>query len=270
MKGRIERCFERLRTEGRAGLITYITAGDPSLARTVDHVRALERAGVDIVELGIPFSDPLADGRSNQAAAERALRAGATFAGLLETIQGVRTTSDIPIVLYSYLNPLLAHGFEEAVRRLRAAGADGLLALDLTPEEGLEYHRILRRHGMDSIGLVTPTSTPERIRRIVRHTRGFVYCISRAGVTGARETLSDDAAVVLQRAHAATKLPCALGFGIAAPDTAAQAARMADAVVVGSALVDRLHAAEQAGGDLEPVMDWVRELARAIREAPRD
>lgn len=270
-KGRMDACFEELAREGRAGTIAYITAGDPSVARTADYVLALERAGVDLVELGIPFSDPLADGRVNQEAAERALRAGATLGGILEMIRGLRSRTRIPIVIYSYLNPLLAHGgFEENVRHVSEAGVDGLLALDLPPEEAGPMYRTMERHGIAPICLITPTSTTERIRRIVRHARGFVYCVSRAGVTGARDTLSDEADQVISRTRAETRVPLALGFGISTPDTAAHAAKLADAVVVGSALVQRLHDAEARGPrGLDDCMAWMKSLTDSVKEARR-
>lgn len=267
---RIDQCLREVRKDSRKGLIAYITAGDPSMDQTREYVFALEAAGVDMVELGIPFSDPLADGPVNQASAERALKAGATFDRLLSTIRAIRTASQIPMVLYSYLNPLLAHGFDRAVELLSQAGADGLLTLDLTPEEaiGHGYYHVLAKHGLHPICLVTPTSTDDRIRKIVRHARGFVYCISRAGVTGARAEMSHDAALVVRRTRAHTSLPIALGFGISSPATAKAAAREADAVVVGSALVQRLHEASQSANPpaaLALEMNWVRSLSEAIR-----
>lgn len=270
-KGRIEECFEELRREGRAGTIAYITAGDPSLGRTAEYVLALERAGVDLVELGVPFSDPLADGRVNQESAERALRAGATLGGVIDMVRELRARTRLPIIFYSYLNPLLAHGgFEDSVRRMSDAGVDGLLVLDLPPEEAGEADQALDRHGIAPIRLITPTSTTARIRRIVRRARGFVYCVSRAGVTGAHDRLSDEAGDVMARTRAETRLPLALGFGISTPETAAQAAKMADAVVVGSALVQRLHEAEPRGAaGLEDCMAWMHSLTDAVREARR-
>lgn len=270
-KGRIEACFEELIREGRAGTIAYITAGDPSVSRTADYVVALERAGVDLVELGVPFSDPLADGRVNQEAAERALRAGATLDQILGMIRALRGRTQIPLILYSYLNPLLAHGgFENNVRAMSEAGVDGLLALDLPPEEAGSMFRIMDRNGIAPICLITPTSTTERIRRIVRHARGFVYCVSRAGVTGARDALSDEASEVIARAREETRLPLALGFGISTPDTAAHAAKLADAVVVGSALVQRLHEAESHGtAGFKDCMAWMKSLTDSVKEARR-
>jgi tryptophan synthase alpha chain len=237
------------------------------MARTVDYVRDLERAGVDLVELGVPFSDPLADGPANQASAARALEAGMTFAGVLDTLRAIRGFSEIPLVLYSYLNPLLAHGFEDSMRRIHEVGGDGVLALDLPPEEARTAYRVMAANGIDPVCLVTPTSTDARIRRIVRHARGFVYCISRAGVTGARAELSDDAAGVLERTRRHTRRPLALGFGISSPETAAAAARLADAVVVGSALVQRLHETQADPSAYAKTIAWVRSLAQAIQES---
>ncbi|MBP7276232.1 MAG: tryptophan synthase subunit alpha [Kiritimatiellae bacterium] len=270
-KGRIDECFEELRREGRAGTVAYITAGDPTLDRTADYVLALERAGVDLVELGVPFSDPLADGPVNQESAERALRAGATPGGVIELVRGLRSRTRMPIILYSYLNPLLSHGgFEDNLRRMGEAGVDGLLVLDLPPEEARPWHRAMDRYGVAPICLVAPTTPPERIRRIIPCARGFVYCLSRAGVTGARGEWSEEAAGVLARTRAETRLPLALGFGISTPEIAAQTARLADAVVVGSALVQRLHEREPRGDEgLEDVMRWMRSITDAVREARR-
>ena len=260
---RIDALFSRLRSEGRKGFIAYLTAGDPSLADTVRIVPDLEKAGVDLVELGLAFSDPLADGQVNQASAERALAAGATLPAVLKAIRRIRARSEIPLVLYSYLNPLLARGFDATVRRLAQAGADGLLALDLPIEEAAPYHAAMRAAGLAPICLVTPTSTDGRIRAIVRAAEGFVYCVSRAGVTGARDRLATGAGQVIARARRHTRLPLALGFGISTAAQTRQAARWADAVVVGSALVERLHAAGAAPRARAAVLRWVAGLAAA-------
>ena len=262
---RIADTFARLRSGGNRAFIAYLTAGDPSVDDTVDIVLRLASAGVDVIELGLPFSDPLADGRVNAESAERALKAGTTLARVLDGVRRIRLASAVPLVLYTYLNPLLARGFEPTVRRIAAAGIDGLLILDLTPEEGGDYHAILRRAGVDPICLVTPTSTDERIRRIVRHASGFVYCISRTGVTGARRELSSDAAALLARVRRHTPLPLALGFGISTAGQTRQAAALADAVVVGSALVKRLHEAGRDPERREAVIQWAAGLARATK-----
>jgi tryptophan synthase alpha chain len=259
---RIRKMFQRLRNDGGRGFVAYLTAGDPSLPATIERVLHLADLGVDLVELGLPFSDPLADGRVNQAAAERALAAGTTLVGVLDVTRVIRAHSDIPLVLYSYLNPLLAHGFEETVRAVAAAGFDGILPLDLPPEEADAFQPSFERSGLDRICLVSPTSGESRIPRIVRRARGFVYCISRAGVTGAREQLADQAGEVLRLARRYTALPLALGFGISTPDQARVAATMADAVVVGSALVQRWHEAGVVKS--EAVDRWVKEMVEAV------
>lgn len=267
MSERLRLLFSRLRSDGRAGLITYITAGDPTLARTVEYVRELANSGVDLVELGLPFSDPLADGPVNAAAAERALRAGTTLPGVLEAVRNIRQSLEIPLVLYSYLNPLLALSFPRAMRHIAEAGIDGVLILDLPADEATPYLPHLRRVGLAPIFLVTPTTTDERMRRIARVADGFVYCVSRTGVTGVRPTLSRDARVVLRRMQRHTALPLALGFGISTPEQAATAARWADAVVVGSALVGRLHQMEHAKEPPASVWSWVRAMSDAVHTA---
>jgi tryptophan synthase alpha chain len=263
---RIVRQFAVRREQGGKALVAFITAGDPSLAATVDVVLALEEAGVDVVELGIPFSDPLADGRVNQASAGRALSAGATLPGVIDTIARIRERSQIPLMAYTYLNPILALGADRTLRRLAAAGLDGLLVLDLPVEEEGTLVDLMEKHDLDNIRLVTPTSPPERVRRIVRRASGFVYCVSRAGVTGAQQQLSADAAGVVARTRRFTSLPVALGFGIADPAQARDAARLADGVVVGSALVQRIHEAAQAGAGWTGVGRWMRTLVQAVRE----
>lgn len=266
---RIADTFARLRADGGRAFIAYLTAGDPSIEDTVNIVVRLAVSGVDIVELGVPFSDPLADGRVNAESAERALKAGATLARVLDAVRAIRCETPVPLVLYTYLNPLLARGFEPSVRRMAAAGVDGVLMLDLTPEEAGEEYAVLHRAGIDPICLVTPTSTDQRIRRIVRHARGFVYCISRTGVTGARREISADAAAVLARVRRHTPLPLALGFGISTVQQVRQAAVLADAVVVGSALVRRVYEAGKDPSRRESVLRWVTRMARATKARRR-
>ncbi len=264
---RITTVFDDLRRQGRRGFIAYLTAGDPSLADTREYVLRLADAGTDLVELGLAFSDPLADGPVNQAAAERALAAGATLDRVLETVRELRRETPIPLVLYSYLNPLLARGIGSTLRRVAEAGFDGVLALDLPPEEAAAFHADFEKAGLDRIVLVAPTSDDERIALIVRGAGGFVYCISRAGVTGAQNRMSGEAAGVLRRARRHTALPLALGFGISTPDQARQATRLADAVVVGSALVQRLNEAGPHAARRAAVFDWARRMAEAVHGA---
>ena len=266
MKTRIDQCFERLRGEGRKGFIAYITAGDPSLKETVDIVRRLEEAGADIVELGVPFSDPLADGRVNQDAATRALAAGATWGGLLECVERIRRRSQIPLILYSYLNPLIARGFERTASEAQTAGADGFLVVDLPSEEMAPYARTLRRHRLDNICLVTLTSPTARIRKIVEQASGFVYCVSREGVTGMQKQLAPSALTLIRRTRRLTDLPIALGFGISTPDQARAAAVEADAVVVGSAIVHRFATAPRTAAGRATAAKWTGGLVHAVKE----
>ena len=266
MKTRIDQCFERLREQGQKGFIAYITAGDPSLKQTVEVVLRLEEAGADIVELGVPFSDPLADGRVNQDAATRALAAGATWAGLLECVKRIRRRSQIPLILYSYLNPLISRGFETTARQAAAAGTDGFLVVDLPAEEMAPYARTLRRHGLNNICLVTPTSPSARIRNIVGHASGFVYCVSREGVTGMQKQLAPSALTLIRRTRRCTKLPIALGFGISTPVQARAAAAEADAVVVGSAIVSRFANAPRTASGRAAAAKWTGRLVRAVKE----
>ena len=265
MATRIEHCFVRLRAQGQKGFIAYITAGDPSLRATQDIVLRLEDAGVDLVELGIPFSDPLADGKVIQLASARALAAGTTLARLLEAVAALRRRTEIPLLLFSYLNPLLAHGFGATARRAARAGADGFLVLDLPVEEAADGIRDMERHGLNHVGLVTPTTPPARIRRIVRASTGFVYCVSREGVTGVRDRLERGALELVRLTRRFTRLPVALGFGIATPDKTRAAARSADAVVVGSAIVDRFHAAPRSAAGRAAAARWVRTLVRSVK-----
>lgn len=223
--------------DGRKAFIAFVTAGDPSLERTVEIALELERGGVDVLELGVPFSDPLADGPVIQRASERALRGATTLTGVLDCARRIRERSALPIVLFSYLNPLLRHGLERLARDARAAGVDGVLVTDLPPEEADEWLAIARAAELDTIFLASPTSPDERLRRIAEASRGFVYAISRTGVTGEREALSSDAKPLLGRLRALTREPVALGFGISTAEQVRAAAALADGVVVGSAIV---------------------------------
>ena len=234
---RIDAAFRRLRKERRAGFIAYLTAGDPSPAMTVPLVRALEANGADIVELGVPFSDPLADGVVNQRAAERALRRGTTLGGVLGLVRRIRERSEIPIVLFTYLNPVHAYGFDRFAADAARAGVDGALFLDLPPEEARGCAAALAARGVRRIVLIAPTTPPERARRIARQARGFVYCVSRTGVTGEGGALDPGLAARVRALKRAACAPVAVGFGISTPAQVAATARAADAVVVGSALV---------------------------------
>lgn len=262
---RIERTFATLRRRGQKGLIAYIMAGDPSLQDTFEIALGLEEAGVDILELGVPFSDPLADGRVNQDAAARALASGTTLERVLELVVRVRASSDLPIVLFSYFNPLFACGLNLAVRRSAAAGVDGVLVVDLPPEEAGDFGEALRAYRLNHICLVAPTTPERRIARVVKDASGFVYCVSREGVTGMRERLAAGARELVLRTRRFTSLPIAMGFGVSTPEHAREAAEFADAVVVGSAIVDRFHRAGRTRRARKEVLAWVRKLVLAAK-----
>jgi tryptophan synthase alpha chain len=262
---RIDRKFQELRAQREKGFIAFITAGDPTLKDTEDIVLRLEDAGVDIVELGIPFSDPLADGRVNQDAAARALAAGTTVEGILDCVRRIRARSRAPILFYSYLNLLIARGFRRTVRRAADAGADGFLVLDLPVEESRAHVEALRAARLNNVALVTPTSPDERIERIVRSASGFVYCVSREGVTGMQKRLAPAAAALVRRTKRLTTLPVALGFGISSPGQARAAAAAADAVVVGSAIVDRFARAPRSAAGRAAVARWVGQMVQAVK-----
>src|SRR5216683_2071972 len=214
---RITRRFDDLRRAGDLGLVAYLTAGDPTLEATERLVAALAEAGADVVELGVPFSDPLADGPTIQRASERALKSGATLAGVIDLVRRIRQSSQIPLVLFSYYNPILQMGLETFARAASQAAADGVLATDLTPEESADYRRILASQHLDTIFLGAPTSTDERLAKIAAVSSGFLYLISRTGVTGAKDALPDDLPALLRRARSVTQLPIAVGFGISLP-----------------------------------------------------
>lgn len=234
---RIGTLFERCKAEQRKAFIAYITGGDPTPEHTASLVLALERGGADLIELGVPFSDPIADGPVIQRASDRALRAGATLKGLLEAVREIRRESEIPILLFSYLNPLLRFGFERLSEEAAAAGIDGVLLTDLCVEEASDPVSQLRKHQLDTVFLAAPSSSERRLRLVAEQSSGFVYLVSRLGVTGEQTSLSNAAAPLVKRMRQLTDLPLALGFGISTPEQVAEAAQDVDAVVVGSALV---------------------------------
>jgi tryptophan synthase alpha chain len=257
---RIAETFTRLRDEHKPGLVTYVTAGDPDLDRTAGILRALDRAGADVLEVGVPFSDPLADGPVIQRATERALAAGTTLSGVLTLLDSMRGDLDAPIVIFSYANPILRLGAERFADRARGAGVDGVLILDLPIEEADEFRAMLARRGIDTILLLSPTTTDDRLRRAAELGSGFLYAISRLGVTGARDTLAAGAQEMVRRIRSVSDLPVALGFGISKPDHVREVGQWADAAVVGSALVDVI-AREGASRDLNTrVEEYVRWL----------
>jgi len=235
-----------------------MTAGDPDLPTTIRLVEAMDRAGCAIVELGVPFSDPVADGPVIQRASERALRHGHALADLLEAVRTARRASSIPIVLFSYFNPIYRYGLESFAADARAAGVDGILVTDMTPEESAEYRACLDRHGLDAVFLVAPTSSPERIARICECTRGFVYLVSRTGVTGVSDRLSEAVGPTIARVRGATDLPVAVGFGISRPEHVRAVWEIAEGAVVGSALVREI----EAHGGSPDLADRVASLCR--------
>jgi tryptophan synthase alpha chain len=264
--GRIGRKFRALAEAGELGLIAYITAGDPSLEASAKIVLAAAEAGADIIELGVPFSDPVADGPVIQRASERALRSGTTLAGVLELVRHLRTHSDVPLVLFSYFNPLLQMGLEKFAEAAASAGADGVLATDLTPEEAGEYRAALRPRGLDTVFLAAPTSTDDRLARIAEASTGFLYLVSRTGVTGTREVLPEGLPALARRVRKFTTLPIAVGFGISAPAHVSVLGGIADAAVVGSALmaeVERAASVDAAAADVAALVLALKTAARS-------
>jgi tryptophan synthase alpha chain len=251
----LTRAFERAAAAKRAAFIAYLTAGDPSPAATVSLARTLAAAGADVLELGVPFSDPIADGPVLQRAAVRALNAGTTLASVFEMGRQIRRDTDLALVLFTYLNPLVRFGIERAAREARSAGFDGVLVTDLPPEEAPGYQPVFRAAGLDTIFLVSPTSTSVRMAAAARLSSGFLYVVSRSGITGARGGLDPSVPATIRRARKASpRLPLALGFGISTSEAAGEAARVADGIVVGSALVRSVEEALAAGGSGEKAL----------------
>src|SRR5271168_2651832 len=234
---RISKRFAELRESGELGIVAYITAGDPTLDATLKFVLALAEAGADVIELGVPFSDPLADGPTIQRASERGLKSHTTLAHVVALVRRIREFSEVPLVLFSYYNPVLQMGLENFASAAENAGADGVLITDLTPEESEEYRCALAAHNLDTIFLGAPTSNDDRLAKIANVSSGFLYLISRTGVTGAKDALPDELPALLRRARKVTQLPIAVGFGISLPGHVSVLGGLADAAVVGSALV---------------------------------
>jgi tryptophan synthase alpha chain len=257
---RIEERFAQLRQAGKTGLITYVTAGDPDLDRSAEIITRLDRAGADVLEIGVPFSDPLADGPAIQRATERALAAGATLTNVLSMLQALRPKVAAPVVIFSYANPILRMGLDNFVSQARAAGVDGVLTLDMPPEEGETFRAAFSGAGIDTIFLVSPTTTADRIRRASELGGGFLYGISRLGVTGVRDTVDESARELAARVKSETRLPLALGFGISRPEHVRAIGQWADAAVVGSALVKVIADHGKAPGLLDEVERYVRWL----------
>jgi tryptophan synthase alpha chain len=237
---RLGEAFKNLRGAGRRGFIPFITAGDPDLETTRALLVELARAGATVVELGVPFSDPVADGPTIQRSSERALRRGVRLSDVIELLADARRETDVPVILFSYFNPLLRYGVERLAADAARAGADGVLVTDLVPEESADFGAALARHGLDQIFLAAPTTSDARLRMIAERASGFVYAVSRAGVTGARTDLSVEAARLVERVRGVTDLPVAVGFGVSTAAHVAEVWRYADAAVVGSALVSEI------------------------------
>lgn len=263
MINRIDQKFTGLRAGGKRALIAYISAGDPHLQATRDLAWALEEAGVDVLELGVPFSDPLADGVVNQLAAARALAAGTTVAGVLDCVRAIRAKSQLPIVLYTYLNPIYRYGFPEFHRDAEDAGVDGLLILDLPPDEDSQNSELAQQTNLKRIRLIAPTTPDPRIAQLTRDAGGFIYYVSREGVTGERAEVASSLPERVNAIRATTALPIAVGFGISNPDHVRQVAQHADGIVVGSAIVKRIAEFGQSPDLVARLADFVRPLAAA-------
>lgn len=262
---RIERKFNELRKRGEVALIPFVTAGDPNLATTLRILRALEKGGADCIELGVPFSDPTADGPTIQRSSERALKNGLSLPQIFQLVRRFRRTSEVPLVLFGYFNPLFHYGVKNFCVAAAHAGVDGILCVDLPPEESTELKRWTDAEGLDLIFLLSPTSGPGRMQLVARKGRGFIYYVSVTGVTGARKALDNQLSAQVARVRRATSLPVGVGFGISTPKQAASIAGFADAAVVGSALVGRI---EKASGSAEKARRagvFVSELKRAMR-----
>lgn len=266
---RLDAAFARARAEKRAALVVFVTAGDPDLETTAELVPELAAAGADVVELGFPHSDPIGEGPTIQASSQRSLRHHTTLAQILELVRRVRGVTQVPIVLMGYLNNVLAYGEERLAKDAAASGADGLILPDTPHEETEALSRACAEAGVQRVLLVAPTSTPARVVRIAAASRGFVYCVSVTGVTGSRQTLPPDLAQLVNRIRRVTSTPIGVGFGVSTPAQAAEVARLADGVVVGSALVSRIGAAAERDAAVRAAREFVAELSAAVRSARR-
>jgi tryptophan synthase alpha chain len=264
---RIDERFARLRHEGRKGFIVYIGAGDPNLEATRRLAIAFDKLGVDVLELGVPFSDPLADGLVNQLAAQRGLESGTTPPKVLETVTAVRRDSQIPVVLYIYYNLVHQYGLERFARDCAKAGVDGLLVLDLPPEESANYEKVMAQAGLSVIYLVAPTTPDDRVGLIVKRATGFIYYVSREGVTGMQEKVSTNISEMTAKIRAHTQLPVAVGFGISNPEQARTVAGNSDAVVVGSAIVNQIAKHGKDSTLTDCVVQFVQPMIDAVKKS---
>ena len=254
--GRIEAAFDDLKRQGKKGFIPFITAGDPDLPTTKELLIELSHSGATVIELGVPFSDPMADGPVIQRASERALKHGFGVEEILAVVSDVRKEIQTPIILFSYFNPLLQFGLKRLAAEARTAGVDGVLVTDLSPEEAAEFERELRANDLDMIFLIAPTSTDERLHLVAQHARGFIYAVSRAGVTGVRTSVSAEAETLVNRMRQVSSLPIAVGFGISTAEQVKDVQRYADAVVIGSAIVSEI----EQGATAERIGQFVKQL----------
>jgi len=262
---RIADRFRMLRARGEKALIPFVTAGDPDLATTELLMPALALAGADAIELGVPFSDPMAEGPTIQRSSERALRSGASLRKVLQLVERVRPNVGVPIVLMGYANNFLAMGEQEFAAAAASVGVDGLIAVDLPPEEGETLHDALRARGVDPILLAAPTTQPERLEMLAKRTGGFLYFVSLTGTTGARQALSESLEREVRAVRAVSDVPVCVGFGVSTPEHAARIAAFADGVVVGSAVVERIERASSRDAAIEAVSAFVEELKRPLR-----
>lgn len=257
---RIRQKFEELRTTRKKGFIPFASAGDPDLATSKQIVLSLAENGADIIELGVPFSDPMADGPTIQMSSQRALENGVTITNILMMVKDVRTKTDVPIVLFSYLNPLFRYGIEKLAKDAAAAGVDGVLVTDAVDLEAADIAKVLNENGIDLISLIAPTTSDDRLKQIADHASGFIYAVSRAGVTGAQNETSASARVLVERARKFTDLPIAVGFGISTRGQVEEIWKYADAAVVGSAIVAEIERSIVVGNTVERVGKFVRGL----------
>lgn len=263
--GRIEDCFARLREAGERALVPFVTAGDPDLDTTEELVLAMVEAGADLVEIGVPFSDPVAEGPTIQRSSERALARGSTLRRILERVRRLRPQTDAPLLLMGYANPFYAMSVDGFVDTAAEVGIDGIIVPDLPPEEGADLYEAAARRGIDGVLLAAPTTQPARLQMLARRTRGFLYYVSLTGVTGARESLAEGVEAGVRAVRAFADIPVCVGFGISTPAQAAEVGRYADGIVVGSALVDRIEQAEGRREVVSHVSALVSELKTPLR-----
>ena len=264
---RIDKTFDELKRRGEAALIPFVTAGDPDLPTTLKILRALDRAGADCIELGIPFSDPTADGPTIQRSYERALKRPVSLMAIFHLVRDFRRNSQVPVVLFGYFNPIFRFGLKKFAKQAAEAGVDGVLCVDLPPEESGELKRWTDAVGMDLVFLLAPTSGPDRVHQVARQGRGFIYYVSVTGVTGARRSFDNDLRSQVERVRKVASLPVGVGFGISTPKQAAWIAAFADAAVVGSALVERIEKARGNNQKAKQAGKFIAQLKRAIRRA---